>query len=76
MASHKKQCCSTYLSPLSWNSGYQAIDPPICPAIMGLAIPIKIKLNGPSCDTLGDPNILPSFTLTDYFDYVVAKEYK
>jgi hypothetical protein len=65
MDSHNNQCFSTYSSPLPQNSGYRAIDLPIYPAIVGLNVPIRIKPNGHGCDTPGDPNILPAFTLTD-----------
>jgi hypothetical protein len=65
MASNENQCCSKYSSPLPHNSGYLAIDPPICPSMVGFTTPIRIKPNGPGCDTSGDPNILPTFTLID-----------
>jgi hypothetical protein len=58
MASHKNQCFSTSSSPLPQNFGYQAIDPPIFPAIVGLTAPIRMKPNSPGCDMPGDPNIL------------------
>jgi hypothetical protein len=65
MVSHNNQCCSTSSSLLPQNSGYQVIDPPICPSIVGLTVTIIIKPNVHGCDTPKDPNIVPTFTLTN-----------
>jgi hypothetical protein len=64
MASHKNSCFSISLSPLPYNSRYRVIDPPIFLAIMDLTAPIRMKPNGLGCEIPGDPNILPTFTLT------------
>jgi hypothetical protein len=63
IASYRNQCCSTSLSPLPQNYGYRAIEPPAFPTIVDLTDPIKVNPNGPSCNILGDPNILPVFVL-------------
>jgi hypothetical protein len=63
MASHRNQCCSTSSSPLPLNFGYRVIDPPMFPTIVIVLVPIKINPNGPGCDLLGDPTILPLFTV-------------
>jgi hypothetical protein len=68
MDSHIKQCCYTSSSPLPKKYGYQAIDPPMCPTISIILVPIKINPNAPGCNLPGDPAILPLFTVTSLLE--------
>jgi len=54
------------LYPLPQNFGYRAIKPPMFLDIMDATIPTKMNPNVSGCDLIGDPNILPFFTLMDF----------